>query len=127
MNISTYESKINALETGGGGGGESSDGVFVITIDMDNMTSDKTFSEVKNAVLNNTPILINLGTYILPDIVGYDDYENIIQIQLTMLSIRNGQTPLGSIFFETLKLNPNDELTIFFQKAYTFEITEVNA
>lgn len=124
MNISTYESQIKALEAGGGGG--SSDGLFMITLDVDNMTSDKTFSEVKNAVLNNTPILINLGSIILPDIIIYDGDENDISIQTTMYSIRPGTTPLGTIFFMVFRLSPNNVLTIGEQKGYTYEITEVN-
>ena len=127
MNISTYESKINALEAGGGGGGGASDGVFVITIDMEKMTSDKAFSEVKNALLNNTLILIDAGMKTFPDDIFYDEIDNYIQFQLTTVSINLSPTPSGLITYVIYKLSSDNALTVTVGRGFTFEITEVNA
>lgn len=127
MNISTYESQIKALEAGGGGGGGgSSDGVFVITIDFDNMTSDKTFSEVKNAVLNKTPILINLGSYMLPDLVAYTDDETEIAIDVSAIWVTPRPTPTGSIQVTSFGLYSDNTLTLMHDRLYNFTVTEEN-
>lgn len=127
MNISTYESKINALEAGGGGGGGSSDGVFVITIDEQNQTSDKTFSEVKNAVLSKKPILINFGSYMIPDAVAYTDDKTDISIEVSAIGVTPLPTPTGSIEVVAFSLHTDNTLTMNYDRIYTFTVTEENA
>lgn len=128
MNISTYESQIKALEAGGGGGGGgSSDGLFVITIDFDTMSLDKTFSEVKNAVLNNIPILIDAGIKTFPADIFYDDIGDYIQFQLTTVGAYLNPTPSGLLTYIIYKLSSDDALTVTVGRYFTFEITEVNA
>lgn len=127
MNISTYESKINALEAGGGGGGGSSDELFVITIDYQKMTSDKTFSEVRNAVLNNAVILINIvgGSFIIPDGVQSGGDDNDIYIFIKDIKVNKRPKLEGSISVGTFILHPNNELEMVQSKHYTFAVTEV--
>lgn len=127
MNISTYESKINALEAGGGGGGGSSDELFVITIDYQNMTCDKTFSEVRNAVLNNAVILTNMGggTFIIPDTVQSEGDDTDIYIYITLITVNKSPTLVGTISTAMVILHPDNRLEAGSSNQYTFVVTEV--
>lgn len=146
MNISTYEARLKALATHNasvdnaidgldervealeGGGGGSGDGAFIITIDGQSMTSDKTFLEVKNAVLNNALIVVDLGdNNIFPDSVQYTDDESDIYINITMFGTnRINSTQTGVVTRLKFNLHPNDSLELGTNKYYTFAITEVS-
>lgn len=126
MNISTYESQIKALEAGGGGGGGgSSDGVFLITINPQITSCDKTFAEVKNAVLNNTIVFVKLDSIVLPNFVEYIDDNEPIFFSLTRFGITPATTPIGTADLMTILLNPDESVTVDSNNHYTFAITEV--
>lgn len=144
MNISTYEARLKALANHNTsvdnaidgldervealeGGGGSGDGVFIITIDFQNVTSDKTFSEVKNAVLNNEFIVLSEGrSKIIPDRVVYTDDESDIYISTISLGIQEGEPSQGYIYDTSFLLHPNDSLEIQTDTSYTFTVTEVS-